>query len=103
MKKNTLIWVAAGAVAIYFLMQKRRQRGTVTVEDAEIISQREFEEAKPAESPLQKVTEIVSTLFPKRTTEQKRTAKAARMAKRAGRKAGQAARQALGSFDNVLY
>lgn len=103
MKKNTLILVAAGAVAIYFLMQRRRQRGTVSVEDAEIISERQFIEAKPAESPLQKVTELVSTLFPKRTTEQKRTARAARQAKRAGKRAGQAARQAFGSFDDVLY
>lgn len=105
MKKNTMLLLGAAAIAVYFLAMRRR-RGSVTVQDAEIISEREFVTAKPTvqESPLEKVTNIVSSIFPKRSAEQKQAAKAARVARRAGRKAARATKKAVAGFsDNVLY
>lgn len=79
MKKNTLLLIAAAGIGIYLFMQMRRRRGTVSVTDAEIISEEQFTRSQPSipePSVIEKVLNVTQKLFPPRTAKQKAARKA---------------------------
>lgn len=100
MKKETIILLAAAAAAGYFFYtQNKKRSGLVTVESPEIITERQFElKEKSTDSPIEKITSIVKTIFPKRTAAQKAERSLKRQTKKAARKT-----KVAGFSDNVLY
>lgn len=99
MKKETLILVALAAAAGFYFYTRKKPSGLVSVQSPEIITERDFMERKTTvnESPIEKVTKVVQSIFPKRTAEQKAAKRLERKAKRTARK------QKVAGFDNVLY
>lgn len=90
MKKETIILIGLGAVALYFVMQKRR-RGAVFVESPEKISEEEFgtptmeeQESQPITEKARKVIDVVKNVF-KGSPERKQARKEARIKRKAAR------------------
>jgi len=103
MKKETLILlgVAAAAGFYFYTRNKNNNRGLVTVESPEIITERQFEQRQTSldsSSPIEKITSIVKTIFPKKTAEQKAAKKLKQQTKKQSRKT-----KVAGFSDNVLY
>ena len=120
-QKNLILLLAAAGIGYYLFTQMRRRRGAVNVEDATVISEREFIEARPslverAPGIIESVSKVTAALFPKRAQKQSvRKIKAApkadpRFATGAGRGIAtfiQSAQQSkgkkpkVGSMDNI--
>lgn len=97
MKKETLILLGVAAAAAYYFYGRKKPSGLVSVENAEIITERDFNQRSTADStsPIEKITKVVQTIFPKKTAEQKAAQRLKRQAKRKPKVAG--------FSDNVLY
>lgn len=100
-QKNLILLLAAAGIGIYLFTQMRRRRGAVTVQDAEIISEREFIEAKPslierAPSIIESVSKVTAALFPKK--EQKKAVSKLKAAPKADPKFATGAGKGLATF-----
>lgn len=101
-QKNLILLLAAAGIGFYlFTSMRKKRRGTVSVEDAEIISEREFIEQKPslierAPSIIESVSKITATLFPKK--EQKQAVKKLQAAPKADPKFATAQSKGLATF-----
>lgn len=107
MKKiSPLVWVAiagAGGYIIWQMMKKRGMRSSVTAESPIIQTEAQFyadQEQAEKPSPIETVTNIFKTVFPKKTAEQKAAKKSARLAKKAARKSK---KKVSGVVDSVVY
>lgn len=101
MKKETIILIGVAAIAGYYLYaQSKRRSGLVTVGPTEKITENEFNEgiARSTETPIEKITSIVKTIFPKKTAEQRAAKKLQRRTRRESKN-----RNVAGFSDNVLY
>jgi hypothetical protein len=107
-KISPLVWVAiagAGGYIIWQMMKKRGSgmRSTVTADspirqtEDEFYQDRADVEQKP--SPLETVTNIFKTVFPKKTAEEKAAKKTARLAKRTARKA----KKQVSGVDQIVF
>ena len=107
MNKKLLPWLLIGGAAIAFFAFRRRPKSTVTAESPEIQTADQFEAdfaTRPKPSALEVGTKLVSTLFPKKTEQQKK-AKAAQaaavkraVAKGISKKKAQAVTKQLSTF-----
>lgn len=101
MKKETILLIAAGAAAIYFLSRRSSGRGVVTVTSPEIVTERDFETRTPSAQelsrPIDQIRNIAQTLF-KRSPEKKAAAQARRLQKKQTKRK----RKVSGFSDNVL-
>ena len=115
-KQNLILLLAAAGLGVYLFMQARRRRGTVEVTDAEIISEREFEQRKPslierAPGIIEDVKKVTAAIFPKKAKATKAEPKAAPAKFQVLAAAAKAAQERkkkqrkVGSMDNisVLY
>jgi hypothetical protein len=109
MKKNLVTYalIAGGVVAAVLIIRKmnkdKKRRSTVTADSPIIQTEEQFyvdREQAEKPSPIETVTNIFKTVFPKKTAEQKAAKKSARLAKRTARKAK---KQVSGVVDSVVY
>lgn len=114
--QNLILLLAAAGIGVYLFMQMRRRRGTVSVEDAEIISERDFAARRPslverAPGIIEDVKKVTSAIFTRKPKAPKADTKAAparfqvlAAAAKAAQEKGKRQRK-VGSMDNisVLY
>lgn len=84
MKKETIILLGLGAVAVYFLMRNKRAKGEIIVESPEKISEEEFGNIEQMETQNQRgqVIDVIKTVAQKGASAIER-AKLRRKAKKA--------------------
>jgi hypothetical protein len=84
-------------------MNKDKKRGSSVTADSPIIQTDEqfYAEREQAQkpSPIDTATKIISSLFPKKTAEQKAAKKSARLAKRTARKA----KKQVSGVDQIVF